>query len=273
MLWAYFAFSQFLIIWAGNLPEEIPFFVNRFSGGWQYVSLAMLLGHFALPFVLLLSRDLKKRPQLLAKVAVVHPGDAAGRPGVARRADVRARRVPHPLDGRRAADRASSASGSSCSRARSAAGRCCRSTIPSSRRRSRMTSTDRVRATRHHYSDAEMHNHDVAHEDADVDIRTILEFGVGIAVVVVAVCVRADVAAVPRPREPGRRRTIRSCRRWRPTCPVPTSRVPPPAPHLQTNEPEAFAKFRMEERKPRGLRVGRSGRRASRTCRSPRRKS
>jgi hypothetical protein len=71
MLWAYFSFSQLLIIWAGNLPEEIPFFYNRFHGGWQYVSVAILLGHFALPFVLLLSRDLKRRPHLLAKVAIV----------------------------------------------------------------------------------------------------------------------------------------------------------------------------------------------------------
>jgi hypothetical protein len=70
MLWAYFSFSQLLIIWAGNLPEEIPFFYNRFHGGWQYVSIAILLGHFALPFVLLLSRDLKRRPHLLAKVAM-----------------------------------------------------------------------------------------------------------------------------------------------------------------------------------------------------------
>jgi len=70
MLWAYFSFSQFLIIWAGNLPEEIPFFYNRLRGGWQYVSAAVLLGHFALPFVLLLSRDLKKRPKLLAQVAI-----------------------------------------------------------------------------------------------------------------------------------------------------------------------------------------------------------
>jgi hypothetical protein len=70
MLWAYFSFSQFLIIWAGNLPEEIPFYVNRLNGGWQYISVALLLGHFALPFVLLLSRDLKKRPRLLAQVAI-----------------------------------------------------------------------------------------------------------------------------------------------------------------------------------------------------------
>jgi hypothetical protein len=71
MLWAYFSFSQFLIIWAGNLPEEIPFFVARLRGGWQYVSTLLLLGHFALPFVLLLSRDLKRRPRLLAQVAII----------------------------------------------------------------------------------------------------------------------------------------------------------------------------------------------------------
>jgi hypothetical protein len=70
MLWAYFSFSQFLIIWAGNLPEEIPFFVERMQGGWQYVSLLLALGHFALPFVLLLSRDIKKKYGLLAAIAV-----------------------------------------------------------------------------------------------------------------------------------------------------------------------------------------------------------
>jgi hypothetical protein len=70
MLWAYFSFSQYLIIWAGNLPEEIPFYITRAHHGWQYVSVVLLLGHFVLPFVLLLSRDLKKRPRLLAKVAV-----------------------------------------------------------------------------------------------------------------------------------------------------------------------------------------------------------
>jgi hypothetical protein len=71
MLWAYFSFSQFLIIWSGNLPEEIPFFAERLRGGWQYVSTLLLLGHFALPFVLLLSRDLKRRPRLLAQVAII----------------------------------------------------------------------------------------------------------------------------------------------------------------------------------------------------------
>ena len=69
MLWAYFSFSQFLIIWAGNLPEEIPFFVERMQNGWGIVSLVLAFGHFALPFVLLLSRDIKKRFGLLAAIA------------------------------------------------------------------------------------------------------------------------------------------------------------------------------------------------------------
>jgi hypothetical protein len=69
MLWAYFSFSQFLIIWAGNLPEEITFFLARLRNGWQYVSLLIVVGHFALPFMLLLSADLKRRPHQLARVA------------------------------------------------------------------------------------------------------------------------------------------------------------------------------------------------------------
>ena len=70
LLWAYFAFSQFLITWSGNLPEEIEWYLHRMSHGWQYVGLALALLHFALPFALLLSRDLKKRPRRLAALAV-----------------------------------------------------------------------------------------------------------------------------------------------------------------------------------------------------------
>jgi hypothetical protein len=70
MVWAYFSFSQFLIIWAGNLPEEIPWYVERLRGGWQYVALALVFGHFALPFALLLSRDLKRNFKLLRAIAV-----------------------------------------------------------------------------------------------------------------------------------------------------------------------------------------------------------
>jgi hypothetical protein len=70
MLWAYFAFSQFLIIWSGNLPEEIPWYLERLQGGWQFVGLLLVVGHFALPFLLLLSRDLKRNASMLAKVAM-----------------------------------------------------------------------------------------------------------------------------------------------------------------------------------------------------------
>ncbi|HWQ53306.1 MAG TPA: hypothetical protein VN442_06455 [Bryobacteraceae bacterium] len=69
MVWAYFAFSQFLIIWAGNLPEEIPWYLERLRGGWQYVGLALFLLQFALPFALLLSRDLKRNFRAIAAVA------------------------------------------------------------------------------------------------------------------------------------------------------------------------------------------------------------
>jgi hypothetical protein len=70
MVWAYFAFSQFLIIWSGNLPEEITWYRVRLAGGWRLVGLALLLFHFVLPFLLLLSRDLKRQGRALALVAV-----------------------------------------------------------------------------------------------------------------------------------------------------------------------------------------------------------
>jgi len=69
-IWAYLAFSQFLIIWSGNLPEEIPWYMARSSSGWQIVAIIVVLFHFALPFLLLLSRDLKKNPRMLATVAI-----------------------------------------------------------------------------------------------------------------------------------------------------------------------------------------------------------
>jgi hypothetical protein len=69
MLWAYFQFSQFLIIWSGNLPEEIGFYLTRIEGAWVYLSAVLILGHFALPFVLLLNRDLKQS-HMVALVAI-----------------------------------------------------------------------------------------------------------------------------------------------------------------------------------------------------------
>jgi FtsH-binding integral membrane protein len=69
MLWAYFAFSQYLIIWAGNLPEEIPWYLDRTTGGWQYLAVVIIVFHFIVPFVLLLSRDLKRKGRMLTAVA------------------------------------------------------------------------------------------------------------------------------------------------------------------------------------------------------------
>lgn len=69
MLWAYLSFSQFLIIWSGNLPEETPYYLKRLTGGWQYFQLALILFHFVLPFFLLLSRSLKRTGAKLVKVA------------------------------------------------------------------------------------------------------------------------------------------------------------------------------------------------------------
>ena len=71
MLWAYINLSQFLIVWSGNLPEEIPWYLKRAQGGWQWLGLALVLFHFVLPFLLLLSRDLKRNAGLLGTVAGV----------------------------------------------------------------------------------------------------------------------------------------------------------------------------------------------------------
>lgn len=69
MLWAYMAFSQFFIIWSGNLPEEIIWYLPRLKNGWQFLGAILAIGHFGLPFLLLLNRTLKRSIPLLAKVA------------------------------------------------------------------------------------------------------------------------------------------------------------------------------------------------------------
>jgi hypothetical protein len=70
MLWAYFDFSQLLIIWSGNQPEEITFYQTRLHGGWGIVAVVVLVFHFAVPFLLLLSRDIKRSASLVSKVAL-----------------------------------------------------------------------------------------------------------------------------------------------------------------------------------------------------------
>ena len=69
MLWSYFAFSQFLIIWSGNLPEEIRWYLPRIHGAWGAIALAVVVLHFAFPFLFLLSRSLKRHAGKLVIVA------------------------------------------------------------------------------------------------------------------------------------------------------------------------------------------------------------
>jgi hypothetical protein len=69
MVWAYFNFSQWLIIWSGNLPEEIPWYKLRMNGGWGEVGLFLVVFHFAVPFALLLSQRLKRKTRTLVWLA------------------------------------------------------------------------------------------------------------------------------------------------------------------------------------------------------------
>jgi hypothetical protein len=70
MVWAYFSFSQWLIIWAGNLPAEITFYLRRINNGWGIIALILVLFHFAIPFAILLSRPFKRNIRKLVWLAV-----------------------------------------------------------------------------------------------------------------------------------------------------------------------------------------------------------
>jgi hypothetical protein len=71
MLWGYLSFSQFLIIWAGNLAEEIPWYMRRLHGGWEWIGRFLILFHFAVPFLILLIRPIKRNISALWKVAAL----------------------------------------------------------------------------------------------------------------------------------------------------------------------------------------------------------
>jgi hypothetical protein len=68
--WGYIAFSQFMLIWIANLPEEIPFFAVRLRGEWAAIGVVLIFGQFFIPFGALLSRSLKRDPRKLAGVAL-----------------------------------------------------------------------------------------------------------------------------------------------------------------------------------------------------------
>lgn len=70
MVWAYFNFSQYLIIFSGNIPEETVWFIKRSTGGWGWMAWGLIIFHFAVPFLILLQQDLKRKPWKLAMVGV-----------------------------------------------------------------------------------------------------------------------------------------------------------------------------------------------------------
>jgi hypothetical protein len=70
IFWAYIAFSQFILIWYANLPEETEFYLMRLEGGWEYVSYALPILHFFVPFLFLISRHVKRNKSVLAIGAV-----------------------------------------------------------------------------------------------------------------------------------------------------------------------------------------------------------
>ena len=70
VFWAYIALFQAFIIWIANKPEEVVFYVPRLQTSWRWVTVALLVGHFAVPFFILLSRDVKRDPRRLGAVAV-----------------------------------------------------------------------------------------------------------------------------------------------------------------------------------------------------------
>lgn len=69
MVWAYFNFSQFLIIWSGNIPEETGWYLTRMKGGWGWIGVLLIVFHFAFPFLILLQQDFKRKAKLLASMA------------------------------------------------------------------------------------------------------------------------------------------------------------------------------------------------------------
>ncbi len=71
MFWTYITFTQFLIIWTGNIQEEVTWYTHRIAGGWQHMATLMFVLHFLFPFAMLLSRNVKKNTQLLVIPAAV----------------------------------------------------------------------------------------------------------------------------------------------------------------------------------------------------------
>jgi hypothetical protein len=71
LAWTYFNFSQYMLIWIGNLPEEIPYYLKRTRGGWGWYAAWAVVFHFPIPFLLLLFRRIKSNPESLRNIAIM----------------------------------------------------------------------------------------------------------------------------------------------------------------------------------------------------------
>lgn len=70
IFWAYIGFSQYMLIWYGNIPEETLFFQHRFEGSWETLGLLLIVGHFIAPFFFLMPKTVKKSPLCLALASI-----------------------------------------------------------------------------------------------------------------------------------------------------------------------------------------------------------
>jgi len=71
MLWAYASFCQYMLVWAGDLPEEIMYYLRRGRGGWEYMAYVLMAFHWLLPFVVFLFREVKTSPPAMRAMAVL----------------------------------------------------------------------------------------------------------------------------------------------------------------------------------------------------------
>ena len=69
IFWAYIAFSQYFLIWYAGITEETSYYLTRNTGGWNTAMIALVIGHFVVPFVVLLQAWLKRNPRTLAILA------------------------------------------------------------------------------------------------------------------------------------------------------------------------------------------------------------
>lgn len=70
IFWAYIGFSQYMLIWYADIPEETFWLMMRMKGGWQYFSIGLIFVHFIIPFLVLLPRRMKVNPKLLVVMSI-----------------------------------------------------------------------------------------------------------------------------------------------------------------------------------------------------------